>query len=267
MPGMVDQQYLVGDQYRNGSNLQARINLHARFSTNTGNWYHWVFDQVQLPPDAAVLELGCGTGLLWRETMRRIPPSWNLTLSDLSPGMLEEARRTLHEVQRPCTFALVDAQQIPFADDSFDVVIANHMLYHVPDVDTALAEIRRVLRPAGRCYAVTNGSAHLQELDDFLPDSAPRCFGNEYSFSLDNGRDKLARHFASVTLQHYDDALVVTEAEPLIAYILSSLVISDLDEADRGEIIGRVEAELARHGAIHITKDSGIFEAWGTTRP
>ena len=263
MSEMVDQHYLVDDQYRNGSNLRARIDLHARFSANTGNWYHWVFDHFHLPANAAVLELGCGTGLLWRENMRRIPPGWHLTLSDLSPGMLEEARRTLHEIQHPVTFAIVDAQEIPFAEDSFDAVIANHMLYHVPDVDQALAEIRRVLRPAGRCYAVTNGSAHLHELDDFLPDSAPRCFGAEYSFSLDTGCNKLARRFASVTLHRYDDSLVVIEAEPLIAYILSSSNTSALSEADRGEIIGRVEAELARHGAIHITKDSGIFEAWG----
>jgi len=259
MSGIADQAYLLNKQYRNSSNLQARIDLHARFSTNTYGWFRWIFDHLQLPSRARVLELGCGPGLLWRENLGRIPDGWDITLSDFSPGMLQQAGDNLRDTGRPFTFAVVDAQNIPFADDSFDAIIANHMLYHVPDRPRAFAEIRRVLRPDGRLFAATNGAAHLQELEALLP-------GGEFDFShgpfdLENGHAQLAPWFPTIVLRHYDDALVVPEAEPLIAYLLSMRAASDLGDAERTAIAERVAREMSARGVIRITKDSGLFEA------
>ncbi len=261
MSRIADQEYLLNKQYRNSSNLQARIDLHARFSTNTYGWFRWIFDHLQLPSQAYVLELGCGPGLLWRENLGRIPAGWDITLSDFSPGMLQQARDNLHDAGRPFTFTVVDAQDIPFADDSFDAVIANHMLYHVPDRPRAFAEIRRVLRPNGRLYAATNGEAHLQELEVLL--AKDRFDFSHAPFDLENGHAQLAPWFPSIALHRYDDALVVPEAEPLIAYLLSMRAASDLDDAERTSIAKRVERELAAQGVIRITKDSGIFEVRG----
>ncbi len=263
MSRIADQEYLLNKQYRNSSNLQARIDLHARFSTNTYGWFRWIFDRLQLPSQARVLELGCGPGLLWRENLSRIPAGWDITLSDFSPGMLQQARDNLRDAGRPFTFTLVDAQDIPFADDSFDAVIANHMLYHVPDRPRAFAEIRRVLQPNGRLYAATNGEAHLQELEALLPES--RFDFSHNTFGLENGRAQLAPWFPTITLHRFDDALVVPEADPLIAYLLSMRAASDLDDAERAAIAERVERELAAQGVIRITKDSGLFEAWAET--
>ncbi|MGH2459697.1 MAG: class I SAM-dependent methyltransferase [Chloroflexota bacterium] len=123
--------------------------MHARFSTNPDGWHRWVFDQLQLPPRCRILELGCGPGYLWRENLDRPPPGWDVTPSNRSPGMLSEATRGLSAAARSFSFAVVDAQSIPFAAGCFDVVIANHMLYHVPDRARALAEIRRALRFPG----------------------------------------------------------------------------------------------------------------------
>ena len=263
MSRIADQAYLLNKQYQNSSNLQARIDLHARFSTNAYGWFHWLFDHLQLPLAARVLELGCGPGLLWRENLSRIPAGWDITLSDFSPGMLQQARDNLHDAGRPFTFTVVDAQDIPFADDSFDAVIANHMLYHVPDRPRAFAEIRRVLRPDGRLFAATNGEAHLQELEALLPEGE---FDFSHApFSLENGRAQLAPWFPTIALRRFDDALVVTEAAPLIAYLLSMRAASDLDDAERASIAERVERELAEREAIHIMKDSGLFEASAET--
>ncbi len=263
MPRIADQEYLLNKQYRNSSNLQARIDLHARFSTNTYGWFRWIFDHLQLPSQAHVLELGCGPGLLWRENLGRIPAGWDITLSDFSPGMLQQARDNLRDAGHSFTFALVDAQDIPFDADSFDAVIANHMLYHVPDRPGAFAEIRRVLRRDGRLYAATNGEAHLQELEALLPGGAFDFSHN--TFGLENGRAQLAPWFPTITLHRYDDALVVPEAEPLTAYLLSMRAASGVSDAERATIAERVEREMAAQGAIHITKDSGIFEAWAET--
>lgn len=258
-----DQEYLLTEQYQNTSNLIARIQLHERFSTNQYGWHRWVFDQIHLLPDSHILELGCGPGTLWLKNMDRIPHSWDIMLSDFSPGMLQEARTNLCGSAQHFEFEVIDAQWIPFEDERFDAVIANHMLYHVPDKVTALSEIRRVLRPGGRFYASTIGQSHLQELNGLVRRFVPTW--NErppQSFLLENGLDQIASWFSKVVLHRYTDALVVTEVEPLVAYVLSTDAKSVLVGGRLTEFASFLEQELVVHGAIYISKDSGVFEAW-----
>jgi SAM-dependent methyltransferase len=261
----VDQHYLLTEQYKSAANLNARIQLHTRFSTSAYGWHRWVFDQLKIAPCSRVLELGCGPGRLWSENIERIPAEWDITLSDFSPGMLEETRRNLASSERAFSFEVIDAQSIPFADASCDVVIANHMLYHVPDRSLALAEIRRVLQPGGRFYTSTVGATHLREIGDLVRRFDPRItfgIGDEASFTLESGAQQLAPYFSSAVLHRYEDALVITEAEPLIAYILSGRVGASLESERVPEFTAFVQHELAQQGAFHVTKDSGLFEAW-----
>lgn len=257
-----NQEYLLTQQYQDGSRLAARARLHARFRTNSYGWPRWLFEHLHMPSQGSVLELGCGPAWLWMRNMDRIPADWNITLTDFSPGMLDEARQNLRESAHPFAFAVVDAQAIPYPDDSFDAVIANHMLYHVPDRPAALAEIRRVLKPGGRFYASTLGANHLRELADVFPDSGFDA-RHRFSFNLENGGEQLAAHFAQVTLHRYDDALVVTEAEALVAYLLSmSPRASALSEDAHAVLIKRVDERIAVEGPIQLTMDMGMFEAW-----
>lgn len=263
MPNISDPEY-VSEQYQDESNLNARIQLHDRFSINKYGWFPWAFDQLNLPPESHILHLGGGTGLLWLDNMNRIPRGWDITLSDLSPGMLQEAQRSLHDRQHHFEFAVIDAQAVPFEDEGFDAVIANHMLYHMPDRTKALLEIRRVLRPGGRFFASTIGRAHLRELDElvhrFDPSADPWGADFADSFLLENGLDQLSEWFSRVTLHRYEDDLVITEAKPLVAYVLSGTAESVLADKEL-EFVEFVEQELASHGAIYVTKDSGLFEA------
>jgi ubiquinone/menaquinone biosynthesis C-methylase UbiE len=72
--------------------------------------------------------------------------------------MLRDAQAYLGALAGRFAFAVVDARDIPFAANSFDAVIANHMLYHIkPGRGQAFSEIARVLKPEGRLYASTNG--------------------------------------------------------------------------------------------------------------
>jgi SAM-dependent methyltransferase len=258
---MSDRAYLLNEQYKDSSNLNARIQLHELFSSNKQGVHSWLFDHYDLPPQARVLELGCGPATLWVKNLGRIPDEWDITLSDFSAGMLEDARRNLGKHRQRFKFEVVDAQSIPFDDESFDAVIANFMLYHVPDRPKAFAEIHRVLRPGGRFYAATLGKDHLRELDDMvsrLTGSERRMGGSAVlGFLLENGAEQMAPWFPDVRLHRYEDALVITEAEPLIAYILSMSVGPDLDT---DKLASFVRQELARGGAIHVTKDSGMFE-------
>jgi SAM-dependent methyltransferase len=262
---MSDRQYLLAEQYQDATKLRARVVLHERFSTNEYGFMPWVFDHLELAADGWVLELGCGAGALWAENVHRIPPDWKVVLSDLSPGMVGEARRVLDHSPVTCEFLVADAQAVPFADGRFDAVIANHMLYHVPEVSKALSETRRVLKPGGRLLAATNGQKHMAELREMMTGFDPSVAFRpvRYSFSLENGADQLAPWFEEVQLYRYEDALEVTEAAPLLAYVLSS--VGDAESVLVGERLDEltaiVEEKLTRYGAIHITKDSGLFVA------
>ncbi len=256
-----DQTYLVTQQYRDGANLMARGALPERFGTNPYQFHRWLFDHVRLPAQARILELGCGTGVLWLKNQERIPAGWDVTLSDLSAGMLATAREELRAVLHPFTYAVIDAQEIPFPDDSVDAVFAHFMLFHVPDRPRALREIGRVLRPGGRLYAATGSAANGRELDAFRP-QAEEDWGRATPFTLENGHDQLATQFPHVALHRYENPLVVTEAEPLIASLLSKYAAPPLDEATCDGVAQRVREAIAAHGAIRTTWTSGLFEAW-----
>ena len=138
-----DQQYLRESQYKDPSNLNVRIALHAKYSRSDEPWFQWLAARVDWPEGADVLEAGCGSGNLWAN-IGPLLPHIRLTLTDLSEGMVEAARpdRGAARERRAGADALAGAtsQDLPFDDDAFDVVVANHMLYHVPDADRATAE-------------------------------------------------------------------------------------------------------------------------------
>jgi ubiquinone/menaquinone biosynthesis C-methylase UbiE len=96
---MNENTYVV-TQYKTPDNLDARITLHERFTTNNYPWSRWVFDQFALPPQAAILEVGCGMGKLWAENGDRLPAGWAITLIDQSAGMLQQATANVAEHAR-----------------------------------------------------------------------------------------------------------------------------------------------------------------------
>ena len=258
-----NQAHLLKQQYQNASNLNARIALHARFSLNPYGWHRWVFDQFAFPVQCHVLELGCGPGTLWLKNQERIPADWNVTLSDFSVGMVEEAQHNLANVAPSFTFHQIDAQSIPLPDSSLDAVIANHMLYHVPDRSKAFAEVRRVLKPTGTFYAATNGRDHLREISQMQERfDIPDTIGTHIDeFCLENGAEQLAPSFDHVTLRRYEDGLRVTEVEPLVAFILSMSDAPSKGDARIEALQEFVADELTREKAFHISKSTGLFLA------
>jgi ubiquinone/menaquinone biosynthesis C-methylase UbiE len=238
-------------QYGTDENLNARIALHARFSTNPG-FGRWLFEHEAPGPGARVLEVGCGPATtLWGANLERIDPSWSITLTDQSAGMIEAAREVLGD---RAEYAVADAQELPFPDESFDVVLANHMLYHVPDRPRAFAEIRRVLVPGGALHAATNGEEHLAEMHDLVPDWP--FVRHVREFGLETGPAQLAPFFTDVWVERYPDDLAVTEVEPVLAYIRSSFVYDGQDLSDARR---RVEEAIARDGVFRVRKSAGLI--------
>ncbi len=267
MPSITDQDHLVTRQYKDPTNLTARGSLHERFSTNKTGWFRWVFDQLAcLPEQSTILELGCGPAWVWRHNRNRLPSGWRLVLTDLSAGMVEQARNTLAgSSASQFEFDLVDAQAIPYEDASFDAVVANHMLYHVPARPRALSEIRRVLKPHGRLLAATNGQGHMAEVWEMVLQVTDRSLDtnrSELHFGLDNGIEQLAPYFSHVERRDHLDSLLITEAEPLIAYATSSELwgIQGDDVATR-KLAVLIQSRLVEDGVICIRKNSGMFVA------
>ena len=255
----------VNNQYRTASNLNARIRLHQEFSTNKYGWQRWLFDQFKFMPQSRILELGCGVGNLWLENLDRIPPGLEIVLSDYSEGMLEQAQQNLKNSPF-FQFKVIDAQSIPFNNASFDIVIASHMLYHVPDRSKALSEIKRVLKPTGRFYSSAGGCNHLKELKDLISrfDAQLSSWGNLTidTFSLENGSTQLSNYFTNISLYRYSDSLIVTDAYLLTDYIISGRIeLSTDQQLDLAEFVAQ---ELkVNDGKFYITKDSGVFESNG----
>jgi ubiquinone/menaquinone biosynthesis C-methylase UbiE len=247
----------LSKQYADTSNLNARIALHERFSTAERELRPWVFDQFDLPDGARVLTLGCGPGNLWKANTERVPTEWKVVVTDFSPGMVTEARENLAG-SGGFGFAVADAATIPFADESFDAVTANHMLYHVPDRERAFGEIRRVLKSGGHLHATTNGEQNMQRLYEVQNRFAdkPLVRGTAH-FSLENGREQLEPHFETVELHQYADALHVTDVEPLVAYTLSR----DEFDASMAPALREAFERESEDGVFHAEKDVGMFVA------
>ena len=266
--------YLRNDQYANSANLGARIRLHQLYSTSPVDLHRWLFDHMlaDFGNHARILELGSGRGDIWAKNVDRIPPGWDVTLSDFSPGMLDDARAHIGPAVDRLHFEHINADAIPHEADTFDAVIANYMLYHVPDERRTIAEIRRVLRDDGCLHAATNGNRHMGELDDAIAAVLPPHMVTAWRgmsthterFRLETGADLLRTAFADVQRIDFDDALNVTKVQPVVDYVLSMRGVStaispELVAAFRRHIAARIEAD----GVFHITKSTGLFVARG----
>jgi SAM-dependent methyltransferase len=272
-----DKQYLTTRQYRDASNLNARGTLHARFGSNPYPWFRWLFDQLLTiaPGDARILEVGAGPAGLWAENVDRLPPGWRVTLTDLSEGMVAVARERLAGAQSTAfTCSTADIEELPFPDAAFDVVVANHMLYHVPDRSRALAQLYRTLRPGGALLAATNGGDNLRELDclilGFVPDSHSREWRASFHhpFTLENGATQLAPPFSSVELRRYEDSLRVTDADALVAYVFSIDAPGLREPQEQAAFTAYARRVMAeQQGTFTISKSVGAFVAHRTEDP
>lgn len=258
-----DPEYLLREQYRTDSNLRTRISIHERFGSNPISWHRWIFDQLPVETSGrTVLELGAGDGTLWRANIDRLPGDWAVTISDFSSGVLESAQGHL-PTDWGFEYQVVDAQEMPFEDDSFDVVIANHMLYHVPKRAQTIENVRRVLRQGGTFYAATNGSEHLRELDGLLHDFVPgdKPDDSAEKFGLHNGAAQLYQSCDRVELRRYEDSLEIDDVEAVVEYLNSTPAVELLDRDAVGRVRHRVSEAIATKGRFRVTKDVGLFIA------
>lgn len=248
------------EQYKNAKNLNDRISLHEKYSTNKQGWFNWLFYQIDFSRVNRLLELGCGNGKLWQENRIELR-NREIFLSDISEGMVEEVRNKLGS-DFNCIVA--DAEKIPFKDSYFDTIIANHVLFYLNDLNLGLKEIDRVLKSDGILYCSTYGKNHMKEITEIVQSFDSRINLSNHSlydiFGLENGEDILSKYFSNIQRMDYQDSLEITESKPLIDYIMSC-------HGNQNEILGPrlnefieyIEELLKKNGKIVVTKQAGLF--------
>ena len=187
--------------YATERNLRIHEDTHAKYSVPNIDFVRWTLDTIDWAGDEVVLDIGPGRGSHYACLVQQ-QPALTYYAVDLSPNLL---------LNHPCAsdhLALGDAIRLPYIDDSFDIVMANHVLYHLADIEAGLAEIKRVLKPDGRVLAATDSQQNLIQLqmlihraNVFLSDNGtkvnPPALPCE-AFALENGTRILARHFYAV---------------------------------------------------------------------
>ena len=252
-------------QYLNASNISARISLHQMYSTGRPGWFQWIYDNCRICRNMNILELGCGSGTFWTVNRDKLPPDINVTITDISEGMIRDAKRNITNsglAQYNFSYNTTDCCNIPYPDNSFDIVIANHVLFYCNPVTKAVNEIHRVLKSGGRLICSTYRSRHMQEINQLVSDfdsrivlSADRLYT---IFGLDNGCQLLNDDFKQIEKKIYKDSLIVDKAEPLIEYIMSCHGNQNQYLLDRySSFKNFVSDRLSR--PMHITKEAGIF--------
>lgn len=247
----------IKDQYGTDENLNIRISLHKKYSVNKQGFGNWIFSNYQINEGMSVLELGCGNGEMWLGKDDIIKCCSRLVLSDFSEGMINSAKEKLKD-QTGIEYRMIDIQDIPFNDREFDVVIANMMLYHVPDLSRSLEEVKRVLKDDGTLYCATYGENGMMENIELMFDDFPISSVYNYNFTLQNGETKLLRYFSYIQKLLYEDALEVTDVEDMIDYIYSLPGFSDIQDLPR-DVLRSVLEKNMHDGVLRVPKDYGMF--------
>jgi ubiquinone/menaquinone biosynthesis C-methylase UbiE len=262
-----DPHQLTESFYKTADALQTRIRIHEQYTEPAVDFNAWVLDQIPWRGGEVVLDVGCGAGVYIAPVLAR---GGRYLAGDLSHGMLKGLDTAVPRLN-------LDAQQLPLADKSVDVILANHMLYHVPNQPAAVAEFARVLRPGGYLLASTNSIHNLYQYHQLRVD-ALRALGIptpppedwiSAAFSAENGAEIIGHAFPNVKTHLLESALVFPHAQPVLDYLRSMRmgIEPNLIAHSRtwAEFEGHVAAVLATHFASHpswrVGKRAAVFVA------
>jgi len=202
---------VVRRQYATEAGLVARASL---YDDTTGPFAGDVALAAVVESNARrFLEVGCGNG--WFAARVREELGADVVAVDQSDRMVELARAAGVDAR------VADVRHLPFEDGTFDCAAANWMLYHVADVDNALAELERVLRGRGRLVAITNGRDHLLELWRALGVADERL-ARPLTFTAENGEEAMRAHFRHVEVRDAPGTVTISDRDALVRYLRSA---------------------------------------------
>jgi ubiquinone/menaquinone biosynthesis C-methylase UbiE len=266
--------------YGNADKLNARINIHQKNSVSNIDLVDWSLNYLSIKGNEEVLDAGCGSGQ-WLFPISERLSTGTVTGFDMSEGMLEHVKQKAngnHKIQ----VVQGDMQNMSFNDNEFDRIMANFCLYLIPDINQAISEFYRVLKPDGIFMATTGGINRLSELVSIHQDAQKKlCFPEEITnapnhiakFTLENGGNYLHRVFPFFEKHVLYDQLSFNDVHDVLTFYRSSLMYKGTngENDDRVspqqwmELIdyvgGAVENIIAQKGRFLLSRTSGVFVA------
>lgn len=248
-------------QYGDVRKIAARARLHTRYTIAEIGWFPWVAAQLPIDAGARLLDVGCGPGWFWA-SCGPLPAGLDLMLVDRSPAMVASALDRCSGLRLAhLAGETADAMRLPFADASFDGVIAMHMLYHVDDPAQAIAEMARVLKPGGFLAVTTNGTGNLREIYELttvmggMPvDPAALRFG------FAEAEDLMRKTFGEVAVRRHPSRMRVTEPEDVFLAMTSFPPCEDAGEAELAAFRRAIDEAFEKGGgAIETEQERGLF--------
>lgn len=269
---MTDEKDIAKRHYATDEHLKTRQATHDKYTVPNINFAEWALQCIEWRGDESVLDFGCGNGLYYQKLQSKQPNVRYIGM-DYNAAMLAK-----HPAHRD-SLVRGDGMRLPFADAQFDVVMANHVMFYMEDIEKAIGEIRRVLKPEGVLMTATNSVQTMPEMQVLMRraivlltrngTTAVRSPANTSdAFALENGTRYLARHFFAVVRHDLPSALVFPDTEPAMAYLES---MRDLREPqlppdvlwdDVMMIMRQQITQLVKHlGELVINKQSGVLVA------
>ncbi|MBZ0297866.1 MAG: class I SAM-dependent methyltransferase [Anaerolineae bacterium] len=247
-----------------------RRGIHEQYTVPKVDFHQWVLRRIQWHGDERVLDVGCGPGV-YSTALAQYQPNVSYYGLDFSPGML-----TKHPMRQ--SVSVGDVQDIPFPAHTFDVVMANHMLYHVPDIDRAIQEFRRVLKPGGVLITATNSIENMPQFRELykrallvLTTPGKKItvpLPNSHLFTLESGTRKLANYFYAIVRYDLPGTFVFSEIEPVIAYLESTRSLREPQlppgiswEAVMAVVREQIKNQLNYVGELIVHKLTGVLVA------
>ena len=263
-----NREFLASTQYKTAENVNARWELYKHAVPFVDIHEHGI-DALHLSGTENILDIGCGTARTL-QYLRSKNHQGNLAGVDISSKLFEETAGVSRKKKLAIELFVSSADELPFTDTSFDILLSYFMLYHMPNIPQALSEWKRVLKKNGKLLVATQGADDrpknkqmMSELADFLHAEKPEVFSAP--FNMDNGWKQISPYFRIAHCYIYDGELRLTDTEPYIhsvesiRHLFNPLPDNSAWEEGMNILRKKVQSEIVRTGYFFDFMKRGYF--------
>lgn len=255
-------------QFETPDGLKTRVLFHHKHTHFEENFHEWMFNHYEFRIGDKVLEIGCGDGTLWQCNKNRIPKDIEITLSDISQKMIDESYLKLHDITQIKSYDYADCFHLPYDDESFDIIIINHVLMYFENLNQALKEIYRVLKKDGTLYCSTIARDMMKERDEMLRQfDCKISFDQEIlynRFGYENGKEKLSQYFCDIELFDRKEIYEIKDMDLFYQFILSGKGLSPNLESlykKKLQFYEYLKSYFNKNKIFYLTTHAGMFKA------